>query len=67
MYFRVNLKMEKPMLLFYVDSIYWTKFQSCISVIKETWDYRFEEIEGESCNGWDDFEIGGLGPLYRLC
>ena len=46
MYFRVNLKMKKPMLLFYMYSIYWTKFQSCISVIKETWDYRFASKVG---------------------
>ena len=53
MYFRVNLKMEKPMLLFYMDSTYWTKFQSCISVIKETWDYRFAS------------KVGGMGTLKK--
>ena len=78
MYFRLNLKMRKPTLRCCFTWIVFIELNFTVAflLIRKTWVDGFASEVG----GWrilrngggilvmgDDFEIGGLIPLYGLC
>ena len=76
MHFRVNLKIKKPTLSCWFTWIAFVELNFTVTFlfIRKTWDGRFVSKVG----GWeilrngeilvmrDDFEMGGLIPLYEL-
>ena len=72
MYFRVNLKMEKPMSCSCFTCVVFIEhnFTDAFLLIRKTWDDEFTVMVGWGggpINGEDDFEMGEeLIPLYGL-
>ena len=77
MYFRVNLKMEKPMFCCCFTWIVFIELNFTVEfpLIRKTWDDQFTgkvggcgilRNGGDPSNGRDYFKIRGLIPLYGL-
>ena len=69
MYFKVNLKMKKPALLFCMDSIE-INFTVAFLLKRKTWEDRFAGKVGQGAGDFKKWEgilvMGGLTPLL-LC
>ena len=69
MYFGVNLKMEKPMLWCSFTWIVFIELNFIVAflLIRKTWwgMGNFKKW-GDPSNGVEDFEMGGVIPLYGL-